>query len=71
MKFKVPATMHTDLYLIVEAASADEAYKIAKRTDGAEFIEEDNSGDWVIGEPVKIGENNAVERHYERAKRSK
>ena len=51
-KYRVPATMLTYLYLEVSAESAEEALAIAKKTDGAEFLAEDNSGGWELGEPV-------------------
>jgi len=53
-KYKVPATMYTYLYLEVSAESADEALAIARETDGAEFISEDGSGEWELGEPAQI-----------------
>lgn len=56
-KYKVPATMGTNLYLMVNAKDADEAYDIAKNTDGACFMEEEGiNGDWRIGEPMLISE---------------
>jgi len=53
-KYKVPATMYTHLYLEVSAESEEEAWAIAKETDGAEFISEDGSGEWELGEPAQI-----------------
>ena len=52
-KYKVQAEMITDLYIIVEADSEDQAYEIAREADGADFIEE-GLGDWVIGSVTPI-----------------
>ena len=57
-KYKVQAEMITDLYIIVEAESEDEAYSIARDTDGADFIEEELGGDWVIGAVIQMEEPN-------------
>lgn len=47
-KYKVWAQDIRDVYIIVEANSKDEAIDIAEGADGDEFIEEPNSGDWVV-----------------------
>lgn len=51
MKWKVPVTSITDLYIIVEADTEDEAYELAKEADGSEFIEE-GYGEWDVETPV-------------------
>ena len=49
-KYIVKAEMITDCYLEVEAESKNEAYDIAKNTDGGDFIADDSlySGDWIL-----------------------
>ena len=48
--YQVMAVMETYCYLDVEATSIEEAYEIAKDTDGGEFVADDSwgSGDWRI-----------------------
>ena len=48
--YQVMAVMETYCYLDIEATSMEEAYKIAKDTDGGEFVADDSwdSGDWRI-----------------------
>lgn len=53
-KFKVTATMYTDLFVIVEADNEVHAFEIAKELDGADFQEEPNSGDWTIGDVLPL-----------------
>lgn len=45
--YKVTATMYTKLICEIEADSLDEAWKIAKDTDGGQF-EALPDGDWKI-----------------------
>jgi hypothetical protein len=56
MKYRVNATMTTDLYVIVEADSEDEALEIARNMDGGEFIEDERwgSGDWNIEDAAPV-----------------
>lgn len=56
-KFKVTATMYTDLETVIEAKNEEEAYQIAQQLDGAEFTEQPNSGDWQIGDVIKLEED--------------
>lgn len=53
-KFKVPATMTTELYIIVDAKDIEHAKEIGKNTDGGEFTEDESpsSGSWEVGEPT-------------------
>ena len=53
-KFKVTATMYTDLFVIIEADNEARAYQIAKELDGSEFEEEPNSGGWSIGDVLPL-----------------
>lgn len=46
-KFKVTATMYTKLVCEIEANSLDEAWEIAKETDGGSFTALPD-GDWEI-----------------------
>lgn len=46
-KYKVKAVMTSYAYLEVEAEDENEAYNIARETDGGEFIPTDE-GDWEI-----------------------
>ena len=46
-KFTVTATMYTKLRLEIEADSLDEAWKIARETDGGQFTALPD-GDWEI-----------------------
>ena len=55
-KYRVPATMYTFLSTDVLAESADEAFAIARKRDGGDFIEV-GLGDWRVGEPNLIEEN--------------
>lgn len=48
-KFKVTAKVTTYCHIIVEAKDENEAYDIAKETDGGDFFtEEDTTGGWEI-----------------------
>ena len=55
-KYKVQAEMITDLYIIVEADSEDQAYEMAREANGADFIGE-GLGDWVIGAVIPMEED--------------
>ena len=55
-RYKVTASMITDLYIEVEADSEEEALQIAEDADGADFIEE-GCGDWEMGSANLIVEN--------------
>ena len=60
--YQVMAVMETYCYLDVEATSIEEAYEIAKDTDGGEFVADNSwgSGDW------RIAMENIVELKKER-----
>ena len=47
-KFRVRATMYTDLYIDVEAVDSQEAYNLARESCGGDFEEFPNSGDWEV-----------------------
>jgi len=55
-KYKVPATITTELFIEVEANNPDEAWGIAKKADGSDFLEEPMTGSWDIGEPQLMKE---------------
>lgn len=56
-KYRVWAKSISDVYLDVEADSAEEAKVIARNTDGGEFTDGGvYSGDWVIGEAEELKE---------------
>lgn len=52
-RFRIWAESISHVYLDVEAETEDEAYEIAKDTDGGEFIE-DGFGDWILGDVVEL-----------------
>ena len=52
-KYKVPATMFTYLTLEVSAESEEEAWAIARDTDGGDWVDE-GFGDWEVGQPVLL-----------------
>jgi len=55
MKYRVLATMETDLYLDVEANSKEEAIEKASNGDAGEFAE-DGDGDFDIYDAQRIDE---------------
>ncbi len=55
-KYRVWAKMTTYSYLDVEAESPDEAFNIAKETDGGEFISSEEGGDWEVDPDNNIQE---------------
>lgn len=61
MKYKVIAKTVFYSYLMVDAKDEDEAWQIARDTDGGDFTPFDQgivqSGDWQIDSINKVGEN--------------
>jgi hypothetical protein len=55
MKYKVTATMYTKLVCEIEADSLDQAWEIAKETDGGAF-EALPDGDWEIYNVAEVTE---------------
>jgi len=57
-KYKVPATMYTYLTLEVSAESEEEAFAIARDTDGSHSNQgvwvDEGFGDWEVGQPVLL-----------------
>ena len=53
-KYKVIAQMITNLEVLVEAESAEEAQAIGKDLDGAVFTEIEGSGDWSIYDAFEV-----------------
>jgi hypothetical protein len=53
MKYKVIATMYTKLVCEIEADSLDEAWEIAKETDGGTFKALPD-GDWEIYDVAEV-----------------
>jgi len=53
-KYRVVATMHTHLECEIEAENMEDAWKIAKETDGAQFSEIGDNGDWYINDVLEI-----------------
>ena len=49
-RFRITAQMTTDLEIFVEADSLEEAQEEANGTDGGDFTEIENSGDWSVNE---------------------
>jgi len=47
-KYRANVIMETDLYLEFEAENEDEAWDIAKDTDGGEFLEDMSGGCWTV-----------------------
>ena len=54
-KYRVLATMTTDLFLELEAEDLNAAKKMAREACGSEFTEIPNSGDWDLYE-VQLAE---------------
>ncbi len=53
-KFKVTAAYYTYCTAVVEADDVQQAYKIAKEMDGADFKESNELSDWTIHEVTEI-----------------
>tara|TARA_X000001382_G_scaffold120717_1_gene102474 strand:- start:2192 stop:2383 length:192 start_codon:yes stop_codon:yes gene_type:complete len=56
-KYRVVATSFTHLESEIEAENEDDAWEIAKETDGSEFSEiKDDRGDWLIYDVYELEE---------------
>lgn len=59
-KYKVTATMDVGYSTVVEAKDAEEAYAIAKNTDGCDWVKDWLDGhDWTIEDVYEMEESNA------------
>jgi len=46
--------MKTTLTTIIEASSLEEAWEVARATDGGNFDELENSGDWNVYDVIEV-----------------
>ena len=53
-KWRVYASVETRCYIDVEAKTKDEALQMGEYTDGGDFINEDDEGDWNVYDAVEL-----------------